>query len=132
MEKGGRCASRDAHPFTMHDFRRLMVWQRSRELAAAVDRLTRAFPRRDRGVVGSQLRRAALGVPAAISEGCGNSSRKETIRYLQIASGSASETENHLIMASDLGYMTTEVRGRYLGEVKSIQRMLAKLIANLP
>jgi four helix bundle protein len=116
----------------MHDFRRLMVWQRSRELGVAIDRLTRGFPRRDRGVVGHQLRRAALGIPATISEGCGKSSRKETIRYLQMASGSASETENHLIIASDLDYISSEVRERYLGEVKSIQRMLAKLIANLP
>ena len=116
----------------MHDFRRLMVWQRAREFGVAIDRLTRAFPRRDRGVVGHQLRRAALGIPAAIAEGCGKSSRKETIRYLQLASGSASETENHLITASDLGYMNPEVRERYLGEAKTIQRMLAKLIANLP
>lgn len=116
----------------MHDFRRLMVWQRARELAVGIDRLTRAFPRRDRGVVASQLRRASLSIPAAISEGCGKSSRKETIRYLQIASGSAAETENHLLIASDLGYLTTEVRERFLGDLKSVQRMLAKLIANLP
>ena len=116
----------------MHDFRRLQVWQRSRELAVAIDRLTRDFPRRDRGVVGGQLRRAALSIPATISEGCGKSSRKETVRYLQMASGSAAEAENHLLIASDMSYMTPEVRERYLGELKSIQRMLAKLIANLP
>jgi four helix bundle protein len=116
----------------MHDFRRLVVWQRARELAVGIDQLTRAFPRRDRGVVGSQLRRASLSIPATIAEGCGKSSRKENIRYLQIASGSASETENHLLIASDLGYVSLEVRERYLGDLKTIQRMLAKLIANLP
>ena len=116
----------------MHDFRRLMVWQRARELAVGVDRLIRGFPRRDRGVVGSQLRRAALSIPSTIAEGCGKSSRKETIRYLQMASGSASEVENHFLIASDLGYMDPEVRERYLGELKTIQRMLAKLIANIP
>jgi len=109
-----------------------MVWQRARELAVGIDRLTRAFPRRDRGVVGGQLRRSALSIPATISEGCGKSSRKETIRFLQIASGSASETENHLLIASDLGYLTEDVREGYLGEVKTIQRMLAKLIKNIP
>ena len=127
-----RRSESDAHPFAMHDFRRLMVWQRARALAVGIDRLTRAFPRRDRGVVGSQLRRAALSIPATISEGCGKSSRKETVRYLQMALGSASETEHHLLMASDLGYMNPDVRERYLGEVKTIQRMLAKLMANLP
>ena len=116
----------------MHDFRRLVVWQRSRELAVGIDRLTRSFPRRDRGMVGSQLRRAALSSPAAIAEGCGKSSRKETVRYLQMASGSASETENRLLIASDLGYVAAEVSERCLGDVKSVQRMLVKLIANLP
>ena len=101
-------------------------------MAVGIDRLTRAFPRRDRGVVGGQLRRAALSIPATISEGCGKSSCKETVRFLQMTSGSASEAENHLLIASDLGYMNSDVRERYLGELKTIQRMLAKLMANLP
>ena len=119
-------------PFRHARLPAVMVWQRARALAVGIDRLTRAFPRRDRGVVGGQLRRAALSIPATISEGCGKSSSKETVRYLQIALGSASETENHLLMASDLGYMNPDVRERYLGEVKTIQRMLAKLMADLP
>jgi four helix bundle protein len=116
----------------MHDFRRLTVWQRAREFAVGMDRLTRAFPRRDGGIVGGQLRRAALSIPANVAEGCGKGSRKETLRYFQIAAGSASEAENHLLIASDLHYLTAEVSERCLGQLKAIQRMLAKLIANLP
>ena len=116
----------------MHDFRRLSVWQRARELAVGVDRLTRAFPRRDGGVIGGQLRRAAISIPSNIAEGCGKSSRKETIRFFQIAAGSATETENHLLLASDLEFIAPEIRERFLGDLKSIQRMLAKLMANLP
>ena len=116
----------------MHDFRRLAVWQRGREFAVAVDWITRAFPRHDRGVVGGQLRRAAISIPSNIAEGCGQGSRKETIRFLKIAARSASEAENHLIIASDMGFVSPEVREHYLGNVKTIQRMLAKLIANLP
>jgi len=115
----------------MHDFRRLSVWQRAREFAVGVDRLTRAFPRRDGGVVGRQLRRA-LSIPSNIAEGCGKGSRKETIRFLHMATGSAAETESHLIIASDMGFLTPQVREDYLGHAKAIQRMLAKLIANLP
>ena len=49
-----------------------------------------------------------------------------------MASASAAESESHLLIASDLGYVSEEVRERLLGELKAIQRMLAKLIKNLP
>jgi four helix bundle protein len=108
------------------------VWQRSRELAVTIDALTRNFPRSDRGVVSGQLRRAALSVPANIAEACGKSSRKETLRFLQIASGSAAETENHLLLAGDLRYLPPKARHELYGQIKSIQRMLIGLMANLP
>jgi len=116
----------------MHDFRRLKVWQLSRELAVAIDTISRHFPRSDRGVVSGQLRRAALSVPANIAEGCGKSSRKETVRFLQIALASAKETENHLLIASDLGYLHAKSREELLAKIFSIQRMLVGLIRNLP
>jgi four helix bundle protein len=116
----------------MHDFRRLKVWQLSRELAVATDDLSRRFPRADHGVVGGQLRRAALSVPANIAEGCGKSSRKETVRFLQIALGSAKEAENHILIASDLRYLHPRAREEMLAKIHSIQRMLVGLIRNLP
>jgi four helix bundle protein len=116
----------------MHDFRKLQVWQRSRELAVSIDLATRQFPRTDHGVVASQLRRAALSIPANIAEGCGKGSRKETIRFLQIAAGSAHEVESHLLIASDLGYIPAPIREQRLGELKTIQRMLGALMRKLP
>ena len=116
----------------MHDFRRLRVWQCSRELAVAVDALTRRFPRSDRGVVAGQLRRAVLSIPANIAEGRGKSSRQETIRFFQIASGSARETENHLLIAADLGYIPAHAREKLTGDIKSIQAMLIGLMDKLP
>jgi len=116
----------------MHDFRRLKVWQLSRELALATDAVVRKFPRSDRGIVAGQLRRAALSVPANIAERCGKSSRKDTIRFLQIALGSAKETENHLLIASDLHYLPPAAREDLLATVHSIQRMLIGLMRNLP
>jgi four helix bundle protein len=126
------CLDGAARTFAMHDFRRLQVWQRSREIAVALDALTREFPRSDRGVVAGQLRRAVLSIPANIAEGCGKSSRRETIRFLQIASGSARETENHLLIAADLGYVSARDRDELTDRVKTIQRMLAALMNKLP
>jgi four helix bundle protein len=116
----------------MHDFRKLNVWQLSRELAVTVDDIVRRFPRADRGVVGGQLRRAALSVPANIAEGCSKSSRKDTICFLQIALGSAKEAENHLLIADDLHYLHPKAREDLLAKIHSIQRMLVGLMRNLP
>jgi len=116
----------------MHDFKKLRVWQLARDLAIAVDRASRTFPRSDRGIVASQLRRAMISVPANIAEGCGKSSRKETLRYFQIAAGSATEVENHLLLAEGFGYLTGPARLELMEALNSIQRMLFKLMKNLP
>ena len=116
----------------MHEFRRLKVWQLARALALEVDALVRTFPRADRGVIGNQLRRAALSVPANIAEGCGKSSRRETIRFLEIASGSAMESEHHVQMAADLNYLTPAQCDVLVQRATSLQRMLRGLITNFP
>jgi four helix bundle protein len=116
----------------MHDFKRLMVWQRSCDLAVATERIARAFPRIDRGVVCSQLRRAVISIPANIAEGCGKSSRKETLRFLQIAAGSAKEAESHVLVAFKLGYLSEESHEDLLERLDAVQRMLNRLMRNLP
>ena len=107
------------------------MWQRSRELFIAIDRTTRSFPRADRGVVATQLRRAAFSIPNNIAEGCGKSSVKETVRYLQIASGSVSETENQLLIATDIGFIHPKTSDALIEQAVAIRRMLYRLAKNL-
>ena len=116
----------------MHDFRRLLVWQQARVLAVDVHTLTRSFPRGDRGMMAAQIRRSALSIGANIAEGCAKGSRAETIRFLQIASGSAAETEHHVIAAADLGYISKRACAELTGRAIAIQRMLRALCKNLP
>jgi four helix bundle protein len=115
----------------MHDFRRLQVWQRARELFVAIDRVARTFPRSDRGVVASQLRRSALSIAANIAEGCGKNSSRETLRFLEVAAGSVTETENHLLLATDLGYVHPKSSDALIDQVVAIRRMLFRLRKNL-
>jgi len=115
----------------MHDFRRLQVWQLSRELFVEINGLTRAFPSTDRGIVAGQLRRSALSISANIAEGCGKNSPKETIRFLQIAAGSVTETESHLVLSSDLGYIPPKAAELLLARASSIRRMLYRLVKSL-
>jgi four helix bundle protein len=115
----------------MHDFQRLQVWQKARILFVEIDRVTRTFPRFDRGVVATQLRRSAFSIPSNIAEGCGKNSRKETVRFMQIAAGSVTETESHLLLATDLGYLHPKTSDALIAQVVAIRRMLFRLTQSL-
>jgi len=115
----------------VHDFRKLLVWQLSKELGADVYRLCAARPRSELAVT-SQLRRSALAIATNIAEGCGKSTRAETIRYLDIAAASAAETEHHLEVARDLGILAPVTSQELSARVSSTRRMLRALITKLP
>jgi four helix bundle protein len=55
----------------MAQFKKLKVWQSAHLLALGVYRATAPFPREEQYGLTSQLRRAAVSVPANIAEGCG-------------------------------------------------------------
>jgi four helix bundle protein len=115
----------------VHDFRKLLVWQLSRELGTDLYKLCAGRPR-DEAIVTTQLRRAALSVSATIAEGCGKSTRPETLRYLDMAAPSAAETEHHLEVWRDIGGIDPHACDELLARVESIRRMLAALMRNLP
>ncbi len=83
----------------MEDFKNLKVWKKAHELTLMLYRLTRAFPKDEIYGLTSQIRRSAASVEANIAEGCGRRSDPELRRFLQIARGSASELECHLLLA---------------------------------
>jgi four helix bundle protein len=79
----------------------------------------------------SQIRRAAASIGANIAEGAGKNSRPEFARFLQIAMGSASELEYHILLSRDLGYLAAE-SGQLLSEqVVETKRMLTGFIQYL-
>ena len=116
----------------MHNFRKLKVWEDSRSLGSDIYKLCAPITRPEAKLITSQLRRSALSISANIAEGCGRSSRAETIRYLEIASGSAAETEHHLVVAIETGVFESTVGGELLGRVLMVRRMLQRLIVRLP
>ena len=115
----------------LHDFRRLRVWQEAKELGATIYSLCGARPRSDLLITG-QLRRSALSIAANIAEGCGKNSRPKTLRYLEIASESAAETEHHLEVARDVGIFEPRTAEPLIVGIKDIRRMLRALIRRFP
>ena len=115
----------------MRNFRELNVWERSHRLALETYRITRSFPTDERFGLTSQLRRAAASVPANIAEGCGRSTEPDLARFCDIAMGSATETEYHLLLAHDLQYIPTEVYEKADRELDQIKRMLNRFTQHI-
>jgi four helix bundle protein len=111
----------------VQDFHKLAVWQRAHQLTLKVYELTKTFPREEAYALTSQTRRAASSVPANIAEGCGRDGPVELARFLEIAFGSASELEYHLLLARDLGYIAAERHDDANREVEEVKMMLASL-----
>lgn len=112
----------------MQDFHKLKVWERSHALAVDVHRIAGTFPRMEGVGLVSQLRRAALSIPANIAEGAGKQGNAEFRRFLHIALGSAVETDYHLLAARDLGLLEPGTYDELSGRTLEVRRMLGGLI----
>lgn len=92
----------------MKNFRDLKVWEKAHRLALYCYGITANFPKHEIFGIVSQIRRAGSSIGANIAEGCGRGGNGEFQRFLQMAMGSASELENHLLLARDLHFLNHE------------------------
>ena len=115
----------------MSDYRKLKVWQVAHELTLAVYGATKSFPREEIYGLTAQLRRSASSIPANIAEGVGRDGQKELARFLRIAKGSANETEYHLLLAADLGYLPAPEHTSLSTHASSVRKMLDAFIRTL-
>ena len=112
------------------DHLKLTVFHKSDELVVLVYRLTRDFPD-ERFGLRAQLRRASLSIPTNIVEGCARDSRRDYIRFLDIALGSSAETDYLLHAATMLGFLKEEASADGRNCALEVRRMLEKLIKSL-
>ena len=96
-------------------------------------RYSKAFPRDEVYGLTSQTRRSSASIGANIAEGCCRKGDSELGRFLQIAMGSASELEYHLLLAlaRDLDFLNSPDYQRLELEVVEVKRMLSSLIRKL-
>ena len=111
----------------MGSFEKLLVWQKAHQLTLGVYRVTRSFPEDERYGLTAQMRRCAVSTGANLAEGSARRSEKDFARFVQIAFGSASELEQHLILVIDLGYLSKENYAQLDAQVTEVKRMLTGL-----
>lgn len=115
----------------MKDYRTLDVWARSHRLTLAIYDQTKSFPKEELFGLTSQLRRSCSSIGANLAEGCGRDSDAELKRFVDIAHGSASETEYHLLLAADLHLLPPEKHAVFSDEIAQIKRMLGAFARKL-
>lgn len=80
-------------------YRDLVVWTRAMDVVEACYKLTRLLPQSEMYGLSSQIRRAAVSIPANIAEGHGRRNLGEYLQHLSIANGSLKELETRLLIA---------------------------------
>jgi four helix bundle protein len=104
-------------------FQDLIVWRKAHELTLAVYKVTSAFPKHEMFGLSLQMRRAAVSVPANITEGFRRRGKPEKARFLNIAEGSLDELRYFLILTQDLQYADTR---NLLTAADEVSRLLAR------
>lgn len=116
---------------SLRDYRDLEVWKRSIELAVKIQEFSRRFPKEELYGLTSQIRRAAVSIPANIAEGAERNGTGEFMQFLGIARGSAAEVETPLILSERFGYLQSPEMQALLAEVTIIRKMLSALMKSL-
>ena len=131
MIKADKADKADKAVMVMGDtngFRALNVWQRAKDLAVLIYRVTETGSfARDFGLK-DQIRRAAVSVPSNIAEGDERDTNKDSVRFLYIAKGSLAEVVTQAIIACEIGYLNEADRTCIEQECEALGRMLGSLI----
>ncbi len=85
-------------------FEKLIAWQKARELASEIYKITKLFPKDEVFGLTSQMRRCVVSIASNLAEGSGRNSMKDKARFTEIAFGSALELLNQLILSFDFEY----------------------------
>ena len=108
----------------MRPHEKLDVWNRAVEFVTAVYRMSDKFPREEKFGLTSQIRRAAVSIPANIAEGAGRESPREFVHFLSNAQGSASELATELLIAHRLEFLSAKEYRELGTELDNIGRMI--------
>jgi four helix bundle protein len=113
-------------------FRDILAWQKAHQFVLAVYSLTANFPKQETYGLTSQLRRAAVSIPANLAEGFRRRSRPDKVRFMNIAEASLEECRYYLILAADLNYADTTKEHLLLEEASRLLHVYSRGLLNAP
>jgi len=109
-------------------FQQLEVWREAHALVLQVYQLTRMFPGEEKFGLVSQMRRAAVSIPANVAEGFKRRGIQDKIRFYNTSEGSLEELKYYFLLANDLKYIAGD--DDLMTQAETIGRLLNGLIAS--
>ena len=109
-------------------FQDLIVWQKGHRLVLSLYSATKVLPKEELFGLVSQMRRAAVSVPANVAEGFKKRGRPDKARHMNIAQSSLEELRYSFILCGDLGYLKAEM---HADDVEEVARLLGAYAQSL-
>lgn len=107
------------------------VWKLAHSWVLRIYKMTEAFPKHELYGLTSQLRRAAVSVPANLAEGYRKKTVPDKARFYNISQGSLEECRYYLILARDLHYSdTTELEAELDRVAKVLDSYIKGMLDN--
>ena len=116
---------------SVRSYRDLRVWNEAMNLVVAAYRIAKQLPTEERFELSSQIRRAAVSIPANVAEGHGRDHLGDYLRHLSVANGSLMEVETEVLIAERIGYVTAEDVAPAMTLAADVGRMLSGLTQSL-
>ena len=111
--------------------RDLIVWQKAMDLVVMVYQESKGFPKEETYGLTSQIRRAAVSVPANIAEGQGRRLTGEFLQFLGNARGSLLELDTHFELSLRLGFVDKENHAGVRRHIQEVGRLINGLMRSL-
>lgn len=109
-------------------FQQLNAWQEAHKLVLMVYQVTGQFPGEEKFGLVSQMRRAAVSIPANIAEGYKRRGIQDKIRFYNTSEGSLEELKYFFILSKDLNYLSDN--SNLLNQAETVGRLLNGLITS--
>lgn len=114
-----------------HNYKKLLIWQKSRELVKEIYSISKKFPEDERFGLTSQIRRACVSVILNIVEGSGRVSNKDFANFLNMSYTSLLEVESILMISVDLEYFKESDLESLNDKVEDLLKMINKFRENI-
>ncbi|MBU1018284.1 four helix bundle protein [Patescibacteria group bacterium] len=114
--------------FNAKNYKNLIVWQRSKDLVLKIYHILKTFPKEELYGLVTQMKRSAISIASNIAEGNQRRTKKDKIRFLNIAHASLVELDCQLKIALELNFLTNKDYKEALELINKTSFLLTRFI----